>query len=271
MLFGLRARSNTMPQPNHRVAIAVSILLCSALSAQQAPSNLQVYPIPIHTAPADPVGGEYGIWAVGKDYKVSFHAGMAFVPYLGAEYPRTQQLGWHTTAVGRGETLLVDERSESTRWHDDFRFEYRFAGMTEAYDVRREGLEQTFVFPAMPRGSGDLWVRGEFLTDLAGTPAGDGSVAFHDGDGRDLIRYGAATVLDAAGRSLRIATGLQGRTATLRVPADWLAEAAFPIATWNMPIPSFMPAFTMYCQDWVLDPSTNLLRSTRRLVVPIAK
>ncbi|HEX5054276.1 MAG TPA: hypothetical protein VFZ65_21030, partial [Planctomycetota bacterium] len=38
---------------------------------------------PIHTAAPDH-GIEYGIWAAGDSYKVSFHDGMTFVPYLGS-------------------------------------------------------------------------------------------------------------------------------------------------------------------------------------------
>ena len=39
--------------------------------------------IPLHSAPDDPVGGAYGLWAAGPTYKASFHDGFAFFRSLG--------------------------------------------------------------------------------------------------------------------------------------------------------------------------------------------
>lgn len=206
-------------------ALLLSLLAVGAPAQTPLPRTR----VPIHTAPADPVGGAYGTWAVGGDYKVSFQSGMAFVPYLGASYPRVQQLGWRTLSVRSGDETLVDDRTPSRHRHDAFRYEYAFGSMVEAYDVRDEGLEQTFVFAQRPAGAGDLVVTGEFVTDLLGQPRDDGAIDFVDAEGATLIRYGAATVVDAAGRSLPLATSLAARTATLRVPASWLAEAQFPV------------------------------------------
>ena len=39
------------------------------------------------------------IWAAGADYKVSFHDGATFVPYLGREYPHNQPWSWRTASA----------------------------------------------------------------------------------------------------------------------------------------------------------------------------
>src|SRR5262245_55645485 len=62
---------------------------------------------PIHTQAADPVGGEYGIWACGETFKVSFHDGYAFYPILGSRYPANLPLVWRDTKVTAGGASLI--------------------------------------------------------------------------------------------------------------------------------------------------------------------
>jgi hypothetical protein len=100
----------------------------------------------------------------------------------------------------------------------------------EAYDVRPEGVEQTFVFGKLP-AKGDLVIRGALDTALRGVPqdARHGALRFHDHTGRAVVEYGAATVFDASGASLPLTTAFDGTHIELRVPGDWLATAALPI------------------------------------------
>lgn len=44
--------------------------------------------------------------------------------------------------------------------HTDYRYEHRYAKVVETYDVRSDGVEQTFTIADRPAGSGDLVVRG---------------------------------------------------------------------------------------------------------------
>ena len=60
--------------------------------------------------------------------------------------PRT--LRWRTTSAKVGEVELVQDAPQHHR--ADFRYEYRFGPITEAYDVLAEGLEQTFVLHQRP-------------------------------------------------------------------------------------------------------------------------
>ena len=76
--------------------------------ATRAPeSALTDVRVPIHSQAADPQGGQYGIWAAGTDYKVSFHDGFAFYPVLGTAYPHNLPLRWQTVAVQHGTKALI--------------------------------------------------------------------------------------------------------------------------------------------------------------------
>ncbi|MCA8950374.1 MAG: hypothetical protein KDE27_12785 [Planctomycetes bacterium] len=228
------------------VAPFVAALLAGASvlagTPQQPDALLHGLRVPIHTA-ADDLGLPYGVWAAGADYKASFHGDVTFVPYLGGDYPENQPWSWRTTSVRVGERELLATAvrpSEPQRWHDGFRYEYRHAAFTEAYDVRAEGLEQTFVFDRLPvelRAAGplaagdDLIIRGAVTSGLttAETTLRHGALVFEDAFGRPITSYGAAFAVDAAGRRTPLATGYRDGAIELRVPASWLATAHFPI------------------------------------------
>ncbi|MCA8978030.1 MAG: hypothetical protein KDC98_25110 [Planctomycetes bacterium] len=197
-------------------------------TASPPPTAIDGLRTPIHTAAAD-LGGAYGTWAAGDGYKVSFHDGMTFVPYLGADYPHNQPLSWRTTSVRIGDRELLDAAA-AEHHHIDYRYEYRYGDVTEAYDVRADGLEQTFVVSRRP-GAGDLVVTGRVTTalrtsDVAAAPR---ALCFADDEGRALIGYGRALAFDANGDRIDVATAHTGGLVTLTVPADWVARAALPI------------------------------------------
>jgi hypothetical protein len=182
--------------------------------------------VPIHTAPDDPIGGAYGTWAAEDSYKVAFDGGMEFHPAVGRA--EAGPLSWRTVVVEVGGERLPD--AQPVRRHTDWRFEYDHGSYLEAYDLRPDGVEQTFVFPKLPAG-GDLLIRGKIETGLRAEPQPErhGALDFHDAEGRAVLRYGAATVFDARGRSLPMTTRFDGTCIELRVPAAWLAEATFPV------------------------------------------
>jgi hypothetical protein len=182
---------------------------------------------PIHTADPD-LGSAYGTWAAGDDYKVSFHDGMQFVPYLGAEYPTTQTLRWQTRSATVGGVEMV--QGEPIHWHTDFRYEYRFAGITEAYDVLPAGLEQTFVLHTLP-AAGDLVIHGTVASRLRSrtTEAAHQTLTFCDDAGSALIEYGRAIAIDGSGRRIEVTTAHRDGLVTLTVPGAWLADATLPL------------------------------------------
>lgn len=213
--------------------LAVASALAAPAAAQQIPAppsaidaaGLPRPLLPIHTGPAEGAT-PYGIWAAGDDYKVSFHDGATFVPYLGKDYPRTQSLRWRTTSVLVGEREL--RTKEPRLSHTALRAEYDLGGVVEAYDVRHEGLEQTFVLKSRPASSGDLLIRGTIDTDLRAAAGADG-IDFADAAGRRILRYGAAVAIDAQGRRQPLQTLVDDDVITLRLDATWLATAQFPL------------------------------------------
>ncbi|MFN3244048.1 MAG: hypothetical protein ACE37K_21255 [Planctomycetota bacterium] len=217
-----------------------SILAAAATLAAQSPTNGDATTnaqavatdlrVPIHGADPDPVGGDYGIWAAGPDYKVSFHDGMTFVPVLGASAPHNETLHWRTTSVRVGERELVQQLPEPHQV-GDFRYEYHFGTVVEAYDVRTDGLEQTFVFSQRPNASGDLVIDGAVTgtTTSARRGAAHAPLAFVDANGREVVRYGVAIAIDAYGRRFPMTTSLRDGTVRLRLGAADVDRAAFPL------------------------------------------
>lgn len=185
----------------------------------------------IHTAADDPEGGAYGIWGGGTDYKVSFHDGFTFVPYLGKAYPHNQPWSWKTVAVTRGGQPVAEVGEAPTRAQDDYRYEYRYGGVTEAYDVLENGAEQTFVFAQRPPGAGDLIVTGTVATQLRSTPVENvvADLVFADAEGREILRYGKATAIDAAGNTTAVRTSYDGQQIRLVLDGKWVDEAAYPL------------------------------------------
>lgn len=222
-------------QPTAR-SIPVALLAALSLPAQQSPEPAapiavlaaagQAACTPIHTQPGDE-GCAYGLWAAGREYKVSFAGGMAFVPYLGASDEAPVAWRWTTTSATVGEHQLVTmaPRLAHTAW----RAEYDLGGLVEAYDVRPDGLEQTFLLRQRPATNGELVIRGAVASALRATAVGDdGGVRFVDALGRGL-HYGRAIAIDALGRRQAMQTQLVDGGLELRLDAAWLATAQFPL------------------------------------------
>ncbi len=187
--------------------------------------------VPIHTAKADPVGGEYGIWAAGADFKASFHGGYAFYPYLGAAYPENLPLRWKTESVTAGGKALFAEGTQAETHFTDWRFEYRYPGVTEAYDVRKEGVEQSFTIQSRPAAAGDLVVTGRITSRLEAdlVEGSHTSLVFKDRKGTSLVTYGKAFAVDALGNKTEVKTSYDGSRIRLTVPGKWLEGASFPV------------------------------------------
>src|SRR5690606_24849719 len=113
----------------------------------------------------------------------------------------------------------------------DYRFEYDHGQVVEAYDVRLEGLEQSFVVPVHPGNTGDLVVTGTVKTQLVAEPVAGRHepVKFLDESGDWILSYGAATAIDAAGRQVAMTTTFQDGAFRLELSGEWLASAVFPV------------------------------------------
>jgi hypothetical protein len=193
-------------------------------------SGEELFTAPIRSG-EDDNGYRYGTWGSGPDYKASFHDGFAFYPVLGDRYPHNLPLQWQTSSVRvGGEELLVAGRAPSAK-ASDWRYEYRFGAVTEAYDLRKDGVEQTFVLESRPAASGELLIEGRVSTELLAPERGfaHAALTFNHTDGTPIIGYGAATAVDAMGRRFPMDSAYADGTIRLRLAAGDLAAASFPL------------------------------------------
>lgn len=114
-----------------------------------------------------------GLWGFGQRYKAEFRAqDVEFTPALGHLAPHNMTVGLALRSVGRGATETPV--SPAARSYAGNQVVYRRAEVAERYDVRLDGLEQSFVFDQLPAGEGDLVVRATMTTEFVVAPHGDG-------------------------------------------------------------------------------------------------
>lgn len=184
----------------------------------------------VHGGPAAGHSG-YGRWVSGSTYKASFGDGFAFYPLLGAGYPDNLPLRWTTVAVTAGGEVVATGAPEPALRVFRHRVEYDHGAFVEAYDVRPAGIEQTFVLDRAPAIPGDLVVTGRIDSALtaATAVAAHQALVFRGPGGEAIVRYGAATAVDAAGERAAMTTAWDGQHVHLRLGADFLARAVFPV------------------------------------------
>ena len=184
----------------------------------------------------------------GRTFKAFFTPGGAsFVPYFGSKAATNHPLSFRIQSIDvAGESIAFEDSVGATLAGDSVR--YARGGVTEVYDLRVDTMEQKFVFDSLP-GGGELALRLGLSTDMSAVYDG-GAIVFSSADGE--VRYSAATVVDANGARVPAETVLDGQTITLRVPADFLATAAFPVTiapvlalsnvNWGQTFDDFAPA-----------------------------
>ena len=226
------AHRTTMRSPKPLLCLLLTTLPTLLPAQQPIPSQLPHLPelVPIHTGPDDAAGhGPYGTWAAGPTFKASFHGGFTFYPWIPAAEV-TRGWSWRTADVSVGETSLALDAAQMAVT-DPTRCEYRHGPVTEVYDLRREGVEQSFVIHALPARSGDIVVTGQVTTPFRADarPPLVGAIDFHDLDGSTVLRYGAATAFDANGASTPVRTSIQAGLLRLVVDAAFVRTAQLPI------------------------------------------
>lgn len=172
--------------------------------------------------------------AAGADYKAEFAAaGITVIPAFGRNAPHDYPAVWCTRAIGRGDDLLPVPTVEPVLTAGGIGFARDLC--VEWYEPRVHGLEQSFVFAALPPGSGDLVVCGALATELVVAPHDGGGMRFAaEGIGSYLLTGVVGVAADGtrcAGTIRRVDGGLE-----YRLPAAFVATAALPLVldpTWG--------------------------------------
>ncbi|MCA8951499.1 MAG: hypothetical protein KDE27_18470, partial [Planctomycetes bacterium] len=155
-----------------------TLLVCAFAAALSAGLTAQS---PKLTPAAPPTSGfvslfedEGTLWALGDDYRARFLSdGVEFTPLLGKLEPETRNLRLRLRATGRasGPAMGNVDRLQPIAapgrctWQE-LGVEVEHGGVREVYEVRSEGLKQSFVFAETPAGTGDLVVRVGLETNM---------------------------------------------------------------------------------------------------------
>ena len=165
------------------------------------------------------------VWCSAASYKVGFHPGhVEFVPFLGSEAPRNYPVDFRlvSIAVG-GEALAMSQGPEPAIGYRAV--SYDRGGFEERYELGAAGMEQSFVFPTLPR-RGELAIRIAVDSQLpmSGT---DATIAFTNELGG--VDYGRAWAIDAAGRRIEVQRRWHGAAIEIVVPEPFVTEARLPL------------------------------------------
>lgn len=205
-----------MTTPSLRTLLALP-LLCAAPGAT---------PPSIPGSGATLVADAGRLLARGPGVSASFEAGEVLFAATDADPRGATALRWQFLSAARDGGALAFAASVAPAADASGLVRYeRSAALEERYEPRALGIEQSFVFRALPEGEGDLVVRGrlESASELVHQDERDGLV-FANG-----LRVGGVTGVDARGRTARGWLRLEGGVLALGLPADFVAQATLPL------------------------------------------
>lgn len=218
----------SLPHPR----VAIGALVCAfALSHHllaQEPTNPSV-PAAVFATAHGLQQTEHGLVGFGAAYSARFESdGIRFAPALGAGAPGAHRLDLRTVAIRQGSTQLPIAAEARPAARGETVVYERSRAIEERYEVRADGLEQSFVFRELP-GRGDLVVRCELGGGLAGLAATTAAGLAFATPGLGGVTIGGVTGVDARGArcagSLRLVDG----QLELGLPARFVDRAALPL------------------------------------------
>lgn len=203
-------------------ALVVPVLLFQSLLAAQAA------PDAVRTGGVAQDGEDFR--AVGGDYAARFAPdGVTFTPALGARVDAPAALHCRFEHVRRGATIGFERRGNVAPTATGRQVRYvHSADVTEVYDVRTDGVEQSFVFTRRPEGRGDLVVATRIATELPLAAAHEGGVRYERADAGG-VAFGAVIGIDKNGARATGGLRVVGDVLELSLPAAFVDSAAYPL------------------------------------------
>lgn len=166
------------------------------------------------------------LWGLGRDYSVRFDEDrVEFVPHLPGS-PVTQSVVLQAATAGRGAARVPFARATGPV-EEGRRVCYVHEQATEVYEVRPDGMKQSFVFPALPAGDGDLVVTCTLTTALPLQRQDAGALAFVGEHGG--VRLDGVVGIDADGRRIDGSLAFADGVLSLRLPAAFVRSARLPL------------------------------------------
>lgn len=199
--------------------------LSAALSAQHPAAS----DAPSPRLPAVKRAADGTALAVGADYCVHFgRDGVGFTATGATATALADTVQFTLAAVQRGDDRLWTGPASAAPTLADHQVRYqRGPNLTEVYDLRADGVEQSFVFATRPAGHGDLVVRGAIVTDLPLVSTSDQGVRYEqDGTG---VTFGAVTGIDGNGATVRGSIRAGADFVEWILPATFVDEACYPL------------------------------------------
>lgn len=174
------------------------------------------------------IGDDGACWLGGPDYKALFVDGaFEFVPALGSSAPHNLPWTFALQSVAIGAQVLGEGGGATPTIAGNVATIPRGA-VSERYEVMAAGVEQSFVVERRPDAEGDLVVRGAITTSLQPRPRADGGIDFTDGE-HGGVSVGAVTGVDANGARCAGSATFANGVLELRLPANFVAVARFPL------------------------------------------
>lgn len=162
-------------------------------------------------------------WVRGSNFKAMFDdRGWTFVPQPPPDAVDLEPLRFDLAEATVGRVALAVATAKPSR--SGQRLVYQHGALVETLDVDGNGVEQRFVFAALPeRGELQIALRTSGLSAHA-TAAG---IEFASSGGP--VTYSTAIAIDAAGRRVTAPTTWAGDRIVIRVPAAFVADAVLPL------------------------------------------
>lgn len=166
--------------------------------------------------------------AHGPDYRALFGPrGIQFVPALGDRVVDEVFLGFELESIHLGDRAIsFDPWAAPER--DGERVVYPRGSVRERYEATAQGVELSFEFAELPDVDGDLIVRGRITGDLAAQANGGERLEFLTPEGVGVY-MGGVLGIDAHGATSQGSRELCGDVLELRLPAEFVRSAAFPL------------------------------------------
>ena len=167
---------------------------------------------------------------IGPAYLARFDAAALGFSTVAPAGTRSSSLRFAFAGVQRRHGPAAAAPASPVRHVEGATVTYARPGVLETYEVRPDGVEQSFTLETLPPGTGDLVVRGRLSTALIADRRGVVAPSLRFAlPGHVGVNIGRVTGIDARGATTRGWMRYDGRELELVLPAAFVEAAALPL------------------------------------------